>query len=86
MLLRDHDGDFVHEAVGLALEWGACDAGAVQTLLRQLERTERQPEPLQELGELSRYDRPKASIADYDQLLSMALCLVSPLSLMLWGG
>lgn len=71
MLHREIAADAVHVAVELAIERGCFDAGAVAVLARQLTRA---PEPavtrLDDLGELARYERPVASLDDYDQLLT----------------
>jgi len=86
MLLRDHDADLVHVAVGLAVECGAYDAGAVQSLLRQLERGDSKTVPLKDLGALNRFDRQARDLLDYDQLLSSVLCFLSPLAILLAGA
>jgi transposase len=71
MLHRDERGDLVHVAVGLALEYGCYDAGAICTLLRQLVTGERKVPPLTELGALAQYDRPALGLELYDQLLPL---------------
>jgi len=86
MLLRDHDADLVHIAVGLAVECGSYDSGAVQSLLRQLERGDLKIPPLEDLGALNRFDRPIRDLLAYDQLLSSALCFLSPLAILLAGA
>lgn len=69
MLHREADVELVHTAVGLALEHGCHDAGAVTVLLRQLQQPARQAPPLPDLGELSRFTRPMSTVTDYDALL-----------------
>ena len=69
MLHREAEPDLVHTAVGLALEHGCYDAGAVAVLLRQLKEPARQTTPLPDLGALARFSRPMSSVADYDALL-----------------
>ena len=48
MLHRHERGDLVHIAVGLALEYGCYDAGAICTLLRQLVTGDRKGPPARE--------------------------------------
>jgi hypothetical protein len=69
MLHRETDADLVHTAVGLALEHGCHDAGAVAVLLRQLREPARQSTPLPDLGALARFSRPMSTVKDYDALL-----------------
>lgn len=69
MLHREAEAELVHTAVGLALEHGCHDAGAVTVLLRQLREPTRQAAPLPDLGELSRFSRPMSNVTDYDALL-----------------
>lgn len=73
MLHREEHGELVHVAVGLALEYGCCDAGAISTLLRQLVTGDRKVPPLGDLGALARYERPAPDLCSYDQLLSANL-------------
>lgn len=74
LLYRSADREAVTTAVGLALEYGCYDAGAISTLLRQLQTADCKPEPLRDLGPLSRYDRPVGDLAAYDLLLQQAAC------------
>ena len=69
MLHRAAPRDAVDSAVGLALAYGCLDSAAIQLLLHQLQNGERRPAPLDDLGELHRYERPAASLHDYDALL-----------------
>jgi transposase len=69
MLHRETDADLIHTAVGLALEHGCHDAGAVAVLLRQLREPARQSTPLPDLGALARFSRPMSTVKDYDALL-----------------
>jgi transposase len=69
-LHRVVDAKDLRLAIGLALEYGCCDPGAVRLLVRQLTATEARPAPLTELGPLSRFERPVADLASYDSLLS----------------
>ena len=73
MMHRDVCSEKVDTAVGLALEYGCYDAGAIAVLLRQLEASKPETAPLADLGVLSRYERPVMELSDYDQLLSLAL-------------
>jgi hypothetical protein len=70
MLLRVVDAEDLRVAIGLALEYGCCDPGAVRLLVRQLTQPEFHPAPLTELGILSRFERPVADLASYDDLLT----------------
>lgn len=75
MLHREERGDLVHVAVGLALEYGCYDAGAICTLLRQLVTGDRKVPPLTDLGALAQYERPVLGLEPYDQLLSQGASL-----------
>lgn len=70
LLHREGPVEDVHTAVGLALEYGCCDAGAVRVLLRQLCTATNIPERLQGLGALSVYDRPVGDLSAYNGLLA----------------
>lgn len=69
MLHREASAELVHTAVGLALEHGCHDAGAVAVLLRQLQQPARQAPPLPDLGELARFSRPMSTVTHYDALV-----------------
>jgi transposase len=69
MLHREHPNEEVEMAVSLALQYGSIDAPAVELLVRQLQTPQRTQEPLTDLGELARYNRPLLPVSDYDQLL-----------------
>lgn len=69
MLHREEHGELVHVAVGLALEYGCHDAGAISTLLRQLATGDRKVPPLEDLGPLAQYERPAPDLRSYDGLL-----------------
>jgi hypothetical protein len=70
MLHRVARAENVHVAVALALEYGCCDAGAIGVLLRQLQKSDEPPKPLDDLGPLERYERPaRNDFASYDELL-----------------
>lgn len=70
LLHREAQVEDVHTAVGLALEYGCSDAGAVRVLLRQLCTETTVSEPLQGLGALSAYDRPVGDLSAYNGLLA----------------
>lgn len=72
LLLRVIDGDELRLAIGLALEYGCCDPGAVRMLVRQLTQSESAVAPLTELGPLSRFERPVTDLHRYDALLPAA--------------
>lgn len=65
---RRHGHEALREAVEKTVAMGCMDVSAVVLWLQGREE-ERRPaaEPV-EIGELSRYDRPQPSLADYDQL------------------
>ncbi len=58
LMHREADVEEVHTAVGLALEYGCYDSGAIAQLLRQLQVTEPEAAPLVDLGVLARYEHP----------------------------
>ena len=70
MMHREFTPDEVLVAVELALEHGCYDPGAVSVLLRQITTQDKAPDPLRDLGELAKYDRPIQGTADYDRLLT----------------
>ena len=70
MMLRVVEAEDLRLAIGLALEYGCCDPGAVRVLVRQLTESEGQAAPLPHLGGLSRFERPVADLRSYDHLLS----------------
>jgi hypothetical protein len=72
MLLRVVEAEDLRLAIGLALEYGCCDPGAVRVLVRQLTESEWGVVPLTHLGPLSRFERPVADLQSYDHLLSQA--------------
>lgn len=70
MMLRVVEAEDLRVAIGLALEYGCCDPGAVRVLVRQLTEPEWRMAPLAELGALGRFERPVADLRSYDHLLS----------------
>jgi len=69
LLHRDASQDIVDTAVGLALAYGTCDAGAVAALVRQLQISDRKHAPLTGVDHLSTHDRPAATdLSQYDLL------------------
>jgi transposase len=72
LLLRVVDAEELRIAMGVALEYGCCDPGAVRMLVRQLTAGETAVEPLTDLGPLTRFERPVADLQRYDALLSYA--------------
>ena len=72
LLLRVVDGEELRLAIGLALEYGCCDPGAVRMLIRQLTPSEHAVAPLTDLGRLARFERPVADLHRYDALLTHA--------------
>jgi hypothetical protein len=75
LLHRRHTRTVVRQAVEQALVTGATDPGAVAMFARHLEQmpTEAPVQlSLDELGELSRYERPVPEVAPYDVLLQAA--------------
>ena len=70
MMLRVVEAEDLRLAIGLALEYGCCDPGAVRVLVRQLTESEWGVAPLTHLGPLSRFERPVADLRSYDHLLS----------------
>ncbi len=75
LLHRRHVATVVRHAVEQALSTGAIDPGAVAMFARHLEQSPAQA-PMQlsldELGELSRYERPVPEVVGYDVLLQAA--------------
>jgi transposase len=72
MLLRVIDAEALRLAMGLALEYGCCDPGAVRMLVRQLTQSEPVVSPLTDLGPLTRFERPVSDLQRYDALLTYA--------------
>lgn len=72
MLLRVVEAEELRLAIGLALEYGCCDPGAVRMLVRQLTQSDRAVAPLTDLGPLSRFERPVVDLHRYDALLPHA--------------
>jgi hypothetical protein len=72
LLLRVIDGEDLRVAIGLALEYGCCDPGAVRMLVRQLAQSDPVVVPLPDLGPLARFERPVATLQRYDALLTPA--------------
>lgn len=69
MLHRQSRPADVHTAVGLALEYGCCELGAVKGLLRQLEEPEHIPPHLEQLGALGAFGVPASTdMSAYDVL------------------
>jgi hypothetical protein len=68
LLGRTHGYDALREALEKSVAMGCMDVSAV-VLLLQGSREVRPPLEPVEIGELSRYDRPQPTLADYDQLL-----------------
>ena len=66
---REFSHDRLRAAVASAVALGACDVAAVRYLLTEAALRKARPEPI-EVGELTRYDRPMPTVADYDVLLS----------------
>ncbi len=74
LMHRDVDAEVVHTAVGLALEYGCYDSGAIALLLRQLRIKEPEAAPLVDLGVLRRYERPAdKDFGLYDQLIGLSM-------------
>lgn len=71
MLLREYDSKDVITSVARAIDHGAYSAEAVAILLRQLHQACEDISPLEDLGELARFERPITDINDYDQLLEV---------------
>jgi hypothetical protein len=70
MLHRQFPAEEVHIAVGLAIEYGCYQSGAVFLLLRQVQKTEEIPPPLEGLGKLERYEREASGdLSAYNELL-----------------
>ncbi len=70
LMHRESEADDVLTAVGLALEYGCHDSGAIAVLLRQLQVIEPEAAPLADLGPLSRYERPaNRDFGQYDMLV-----------------
>ncbi|NIV31039.1 MAG: hypothetical protein GWN58_16565, partial [Anaerolineae bacterium] len=60
----------VHQAVQKALSYGCYEAAAVRLILRQAEQgPDVEVAPLNNLGELERYNRPAGDTRAYDVLL-----------------
>jgi hypothetical protein len=72
LLLRVVKAEELRLAIGLALEYGCCDPGAVRMLVRQLTQSELSVAPLTDLGPLTRFERPMADLQRYDALLTSA--------------
>lgn len=72
LLLRVIEAEELRVAIGLALEYGCCDPGAVRMLVRQLTQSEPAVLPLTNLGPLTRFERPIADLQRYDALLTYA--------------
>jgi transposase len=72
MLGREHGWHRLEQAVGQALELGCFDVEAVRLLSRPC-GVAKSSEPMQ-IGALSRYDRPKPDLKDYDRLLQALSC------------
>jgi transposase len=72
LLLRVVDAEELRIAMGLALEYGCCDPGAVRMLVRQLTQSDPAIVPLTNLGPLTRFERPVADLQRYDALLTYA--------------
>jgi len=70
MMLRVVEAEDLRVAIGLALEYGCCDPGAVRVLVRQLTEPDGRMAPLTDLGALGRFERPVADLQSYDHLLS----------------
>ncbi len=70
MLGRDYGWERLEGAVGQALQLGCFDVGAVRLLLGASVGggAPKAPEPV-EIGVLSRYDRPRPDMKEYDLLL-----------------
>ena len=68
---RDTDSNLVHEAVELAMSYGAFDAAAIAVLLRQIQMSGSEPLPLADLGVLVRFEREIEDLGDYNKLLRM---------------
>jgi hypothetical protein len=72
LLLRVIDAEELRIAMGLALEYGCCDPGAVRMLVRQITQSDPVVAPLTDLGPLTRFERPVADLQRYDALLTYA--------------
>ena len=66
---REFGHDALRVAITTAVSLGACDVAAVRYLLTEAGLRRRQLQAI-DVGELSRYDRPLPTVADYDVLLS----------------
>lgn len=70
LLHRQADTKAVHQAVQRALNYGCYESAAVRLILRQAEQgPDVEVEPLSDLGELERYNRPTGDTRAYDVLL-----------------
>lgn len=74
LLHRQAPKDRIDTAVGLAMNYGCLDLGAITTLLRQLGHSDPCPAPLTDLGHLHRYDRPIGDLSVYALLLNGRAC------------
>jgi hypothetical protein len=73
LMHRNAETEEVHIAVGLALEYGCYDSGAIAQLLRQLQAKDPQSAPLLDLGVLRQYERPiDRDFGQYDQLIALS--------------
>lgn len=68
MLGRTHGYGELERAVSQALDLGCFDVGAVQLLLHAEQESPKSTERV-DIGALSRYDRPRPHLGEYDQLL-----------------
>jgi len=73
LLHREACHEIVQTAVGLAIAYGTCDAGAVSALVRQLQISDRKAPPLTGVEHLAEYGRPAlADLSQYDLLARSA--------------
>jgi transposase len=66
---RERGYDALRDAIEKTLEMGCSDVSAVLLLLNASRAEQRRPGEAVDIGDLSRYDRPQPTTANYDQLL-----------------
>jgi hypothetical protein len=66
---RERGYDVLRDAIEKTLEMGCSDVSAVLLLLNASRAEQRRPGEAVDIGDLSRYDRPQPTTANYDQLL-----------------
>jgi hypothetical protein len=73
LLGREFGAEPLRAAIATAVSLGACDVAAVRYLLGEAALHKALPMAV-DVGELTRYDRPMPSVADYDTLLLSSPC------------